>query len=426
MKKLYTLLLVMLASLYGVSLSASVISSSASGGARFQTLNFAITEDGKGLMVMRNGSTYSGTVDIPAEVSDGNVTFPVTAIGFSAFSGSSDMTEVILPNSITSIGESAFYNCSGLTSLKLPAALAHIGQSAFEGCSGLTSVTMPEGLTAIGASAFSLCGLTSMVVPNSVTSIGDMAFMFNDALTEVVLPDNVTELGSNVFYGCSALKSVNIPAGITAIPYGFMAYCSALTTLSIPEAVTSIGGNAFMSCNGLTDVMLHDKVETIGFQAFNSCQDLRSVTLGSGIANIEDNAFHYCKNLQEVNVRAVVPPVMQNAFMPEQKSQCVLNVPIGSKAAYLADEAWSGFKEIVEKQELTGVVSVTASGNAVTVRMSDGGIVVSGGDGARVEVFSIGGATVYSTPVYSGEVIRLHTGAYVVKAGGCAVNVMVK
>ena len=75
-----------------------------------------------------------------------------------------EITNLIIPNSVTSIGDYAFYDCSGLTSITIPNSVTSIGVAAFSGCSGLTSITIPNSVTSIGRYAFADCsGLTSLV-----------------------------------------------------------------------------------------------------------------------------------------------------------------------------------------------------------------------------------------------------------------------
>ena len=53
-------------------------------------------------------SRYHGAVTIPASVTYNGTTYPVTAIGQSAFARCSALTSVEIPNSVTSIGRWAF------------------------------------------------------------------------------------------------------------------------------------------------------------------------------------------------------------------------------------------------------------------------------------------------------------------------------
>ena len=62
---------------------------------------------------------YSGAVVIPEAVSCEGLTYSVTAIGESAFSGCSALTSVEIPASVTRIDMSAFVGCSSLTSVNL-------------------------------------------------------------------------------------------------------------------------------------------------------------------------------------------------------------------------------------------------------------------------------------------------------------------
>ena len=93
--------------------------------------------------VIRNGvlTKYKG--------SDGDVTIPggVTSIGYSAFSGCANLTNITIPDSVTSIGYRAFSRCSSLTSITIPDSVTSIGERAFYECSNLT-IHAPTGSSA--------------------------------------------------------------------------------------------------------------------------------------------------------------------------------------------------------------------------------------------------------------------------------------
>ena len=129
-----------------------------------------------------------------------------TSIGESAFSGCSNLTSVVIPESVMSIGDAAFADCSNLMSVVIPESVTSIGDFVFDGCSNLTSVTMPDGVTSIGNYAFAGCSnLTSVTIPDSVTIMGDYAFVGCSNLTIVNYTGNFEQWekidkGSNIGY----------------------------------------------------------------------------------------------------------------------------------------------------------------------------------------------------------------------------------
>ncbi len=86
-----------------------------------------------------------------------------------------------------------------------------IGSNAFYYCTNLTSVVIPNTVTSIGVGAFDSCtSLTSVVIPNSVVSIGVRAFINCASLTNVVIPNSVVNIDNYAFAGCIALKSLSM------------------------------------------------------------------------------------------------------------------------------------------------------------------------------------------------------------------------
>ena len=104
-------------------------------------------------------SDYTGAATelvIPAEVTNGSVTYKVTAIGAEAFQGKSTLTRVTIPEGVTTIEYDAFFCCTSLTNVIIPEGVTYIGPFAFSGCTSLKSVSLPASLTECGEAFYGL------------------------------------------------------------------------------------------------------------------------------------------------------------------------------------------------------------------------------------------------------------------------------
>ena len=274
-----------------------------------------------------------------------------------------EITELIIPNSVTSIGDYAFYFCTGLTSVTIGNSVTSIGNYAFGDCFYLISVTIPNSVTSIGNGAFQDCdGLTSVTIPNSVTSIGYGAFVFCTGLTSVTIGNSVTSIGSRAFWDCDGLQKVIVKdiaawCGISfsdiysnPLLYAKHLYSdenTEITELIIPNSVTSIGDYAFCQCFDLTSVTIGNSVTSIGSNAFRGCTGLTSVTIGNSVTSIGNLAFGFCTGLTSVTCYAEnVPSTKSDAFDSSNVRNATLYVPTASIDAYKTTEPWSRFKVI--------------------------------------------------------------------------------
>ena len=221
----------------------------------------------------KNNVKYNGDIVIPETVVYEGVTYSVTSIGDYAFWDCSDLTSVTIPNSVTSIGDRAFWDCSGLKKVIVKDIAAWCGISFSDNPlshshhlysdenTEITELIIPNSVTSIGEYAFEYCyGLTSVTIGNCVTSIGDAAFCGCSCLTSVTFPYSVTSIERSAFSGCTGLTSVTIPNSVTYIgDYAFQ-NCSGLTSVAIGGGVKSIRSGAFANCEELTDVTCYAKI----------------------------------------------------------------------------------------------------------------------------------------------------------------------
>ena len=231
----------------------------------------------------------SGALVIPSSVVYETVTYTVTSVGASGFSGG--ITSVTIPSSVTSIGDAAFQNCGSLTSIRIedsetpltmpgtwyerpfwsPASTIYIGRNlTLTGGEnnpllyGATSVEFGPKVTTINPALFySNSYLASIAIGNGVTTIGESAFHScgqDEGVTETVVSmgSNVTSIGANAFRDCNKLKSVTLPSTLTTIDNLAFSGCTALTSITIPASVMTIGNEAFQSCNSMTSITIAD------------------------------------------------------------------------------------------------------------------------------------------------------------------------
>ncbi len=66
----------------------------------------------------------------------------LTIIEQFAFSNCTNLSSIIIPNSVSIIEDRAFMGCSGITSITIPGSVTFIGWGAFLNCSGLTAMTV--------------------------------------------------------------------------------------------------------------------------------------------------------------------------------------------------------------------------------------------------------------------------------------------
>ena len=315
---------------------------------------------------------YSGSIVIPATVTNEGTQYSVTSIGKCAFEDCSSLISITIPDGVTSIGGDAFSYCYSLTAITIPDGVTSIGSGAFYFCKSLTAITIPEGVTNIKENTFRGCNnLTSVIIPESVTSIGEFACYYCPSLTAITIPKNVTSIGEFAFSACSSLTVITIteentiydsrggcnaiietasntlivgcsttiiPEGVTNIGKDAFAYCSSLTNITIPEGVTSIGSNAFYKCDSLTDITIPKNVTSIGERAFSGCSNLTYIIIPESVTSIGNDVFNDCRSLTDITIPESITIIGSNAFY-NCRSLTTITIPksvtsIGSFAFY--------------------------------------------------------------------------------------------
>ena len=103
--------------------------------------------------------TGGSELTVPAEIAGQTV----LALGEDCFAGCTDLTTVILPNTLATIGDSAFSGCTSLRGISIPKSVNVIGEDAFYGCTSLEAVSISGRIKIIREDAFDDCSYLSYI-----------------------------------------------------------------------------------------------------------------------------------------------------------------------------------------------------------------------------------------------------------------------
>lgn len=213
---------------------------------------------------------------------------------------SSNITSVVLPETVKSIGSRSFAN-NKISSVYLPSSIETISSNAFLN-NRISSINFPEGLKTISNSAFKTNLISELNLPASLTTLGACAFCDNPIPNPAFLyavsggvTDYSTVRGYIGDFSEFSNKRFVIPASANGV------------------ALRSIAASAFAS-SGLTnwEVVIPNTVISIGNSAFNAAK-IGKVNLPEGLKTIGSSAF-YNNNLAEINIPSSVTSIGSLAF----------------------------------------------------------------------------------------------------------------
>ena len=240
---------------------------------------------------------------------------------------------------------------------------------AFYKSTNVENLILPNTLITIGEEMFYQSKLKTVVIPANATTIGNSAFEQCASLISIDIPANVETIGTAVFWGCSSLTTVTFEKGSqlktigggSSYYYGAFSYCSSLTSIEIPASVETIEAAAFKGCSSLATVTFEkgSQLKTIGgggssyYGAFGQLKNLMTVDMSActQVKTIGESAFDGDSELRLFKIGTETPPTCGRDAFSGINPYSGLKVPSGCADAYKAKSGWNNFASITGLDE---------------------------------------------------------------------------
>lgn len=173
----------------------------------------------------------------------------------------------------------AFYGLTQLTSIVIPETVKVIGAYAFSECTSLSKISIPENVEVIGLGCFKFCGAETL----SVAENNKRYYSIDDTL---VAKNNYNVIAHMPFSDASV---ITVPP-VTVIEDNAYFQSENLLSVTIPDTVRRVGLNCFFSSKKLREVQIGKNVTGINWCVFNGCTALEKFSVHP------ENQYLYSKN----------------------------------------------------------------------------------------------------------------------------------
>ena len=266
------------------------------------------------------GSSLSGTVNIPATVTNNGITYTVTTIK-SIYTKS--FSSISIPATVTSIG-AGYIGSESLRSITVNEANTHF--------TVVDNVLYSKDMTQLICYP-ALKSDEEFHTPQTVTQIKAYAFRYS-RVKKVYLTEGVVSIGNDAFNACQYLEWLDVPSTLKNVGtfafqlagdartfnvniHDLAAFCN--LTLASYQAFFGLnhsGGqvnNVYLDGQLVTDLVIPSNITKINDFVFGGFNGLKSVTFEGDMESIGQYTFNYC-GLEKIQFNGTCSSIGSHAF----------------------------------------------------------------------------------------------------------------
>ena len=262
----------------------------------------------------------------------------------------SNVTSVIIEESVEQISTSAFANCSSLTTISIPSKVKSIGSLAFSN-SKLSKITVSSGNNYFstderynlynkdGTVLYRCFDKGNITIKDGVKNIVRGAFMNNGTITGITLPESYVGNTTTGIATFPILNYIYLPEKVQNI--NKQAYVNIKNIEVSPENLylNSINNEYILSEDGtelywvksdLTDVQIPDTVKTIKKYALMYTK-AENIVLPSSIEKIEEGIIYNSTSMKKIEIQSNIKEISTIAFFSANNlSEIIIHKEAGS------------------------------------------------------------------------------------------------
>lgn len=252
----------------------------------------------------KDGCLYleSCLIDIKENISgEFNIPYGTTVLAEGIFENSA-VTKVSLPSTVTYM-KMAFNKNTSIHSVEVQSGATYIGYRAFYGCTNLSDITLPNTINCVEKEAFintafyndeanwenGILYLDQILIANKTEETGTFTVkagtrvigsegLKNTRFSNFILPFSLQTINGSAFEGCTNLTDIEFPHKVrTFYNYAFKG-CTALKTITFPDRIDNLSPFSFEDCTTLETIYnLTGDIGWMGGRIFVNCTSLKDI-----------------------------------------------------------------------------------------------------------------------------------------------------